>query len=186
MEKNKDLPLPLLIVVENRDEIKTEFTKWLAGVAFNHEVGGIKFWDKKRRPIWHMRHEMIKESLQRTNFEHILFVDTDVIPPKGFIEKLLFYNCDAVSGYYCDITGEPMIRKDGKLYKGEGLKEVDVFGMGLSLIKREVLEKVEYPKPDNILTPDADIEFCREVKKAGFKIFCDFSARGTHLLQGFF
>lgn len=177
----------LLLVVENRDEIKTEYCKFLVQVAWERKVNGIKFWEGGRRPIWFMRKVMINEALkEHPDMTHVAFVDSDVVPEKDCFEKLAAHNVPFVSGVYHDITGLPINRRNGTPHIGKGLAEVDVLSMGLSLIKREVLEKVEYSEPDPIVKPDADVEFCRNVKAAGFKIMTDFNVRGLHLLQGIF
>lgn len=172
---------PILLVVENREKIFIEYAKWFMHAFALKELGAIFFWGGKRKPIWYMRRELIKKALSVKECTHILFVDTDVIPSPGFVDKLLAHNCDMVSGVYFHDDGTPVSRKDNKPYEGKGLEEVDMCAMGASLIKREVLEKVEYPEPDNI-TIDADIEFCRLVKEAGFTVKQDFDIRLPHLL----
>ena len=172
----------LLLVVENRDEIKTEYCKFLTHVAWNRLVSGITFWSGGRPPVWYMRQQMLRKALENKETTHVLFVDTDVIPQLDCVGKLAAHNLPLVSGVYCDTNGAPINRKNGTPFIGKNLMEVDVFSMGLSLISREVLEKVEYPEPDPIVKPDADVEFCRNVKATGFKIMTDFNVRGAHLL----
>ena len=174
-----------LIIIENREDIKTEYAKFVSIVAWKRLVNGIFWWDGGRRPVWYMRQKMIEKVL-KLEFDKILFIDSDVIPQEGFLDKLLSHNLPLVSGYYNDINGFPINRKFGTQFLGKGLMEVDVFSMGLSLISREVLEKVPYPEPDPNWIPDSDIIWCEDVRKAGFKVMCDFSVQGYHLLQGIF
>lgn len=174
-------PKVLLLIVENRDYILTEYAKWLVDMAWDKKVGGIKFWEGNRKPIWYMRKELIRWALKNTDCTHLLFVDTDAIPPEGFLERLLLPNCDVISGVCPHVDGSVISRKNGKPYKGKGLEEVDVCETGIMLMKREVAEKVEHPPPDNV-TIDSDIEFCREIKKNKFKIFQDFDLKCSHLL----
>ena len=177
----------LLLVVENRDDIGLEYTKLLVDLAWNRLVSGVTFWGNQRRSIWYMRKTMIENALNSNkNFTHILFVDTDTIPPEGFIEKLSAHNVDMVSGYYCDTDGRPMTRKHGVSFLGKGLEEVDIFGMGCSLVKREVFEKVPYPEPTEPYKFDADVEWCKACQEAGYKIYVDFNLRASHLLVGMF
>ena len=176
----------LLLVVENRDEIKTEYCKFLTHVAWNRLVSGITFWSGGRPPVWYMRQQMLRKALENKETTHVLFVDTDVIPQLDCVGKLAAHNLPLVSGVYCDTNGAPINRKNGTPFIGKNLMEVDVFSMGLSLISREVLEKVEYPEPVKPWIPDGDVVFCEKVKNAGFKIMQDFSISGVHLLQGGF
>ena len=163
----------VLLVVESRPKIWTEYVKWLV------KQENILFWEEDKAPIWYMRRKLIEQAL-KGDYTHILFVDTDVIPPDGFIKKLVDYDLDMVSGIYHLFTGVPCSRKDGKFYQGEGLEEVDMCSIGASLIKREVLEKVQYPEPSEP-TMDADYEFCKKVKKAGFKVYQDFDLNCLHI-----
>ena len=175
-----------LLVVENRDFIPTEYCKLLSFLAWKRKVYEIRFWHTEgRRAIWHMRREMIKKALVESKFTHLLFIDTDVIPKDDdFIDRLLSHNVSMVSGVYYDGLGRPVNQKNEKRIQffGNGLMEVDVFSMGFSLIKREVLEKVEYPEPKPAYKLDADAEFCKEVKKASFPVYTDFGIIGKQLV----
>lgn len=167
----------VLLVVENRDTVLMEYFKYV--LQLQSKLYGIIFWEGKRKPIWFMRRELIKRALSK-DCTHVLFLDTDVIPQSNFLERLLFIDADMVSGVYYHGDGTPVSRKDGKPYNGTKLEKVDTCSMGASLIKREVLEKVEYPEPDNV-TIDADIEFCRQIREAGFSILQDFENKCYHL-----
>jgi len=180
----------MLFVVENREFIPTEYSKLLVDLAWERKVNTL-FWRGPFRAVWWTRKRMIEHFLSLKQFEcytHVLFLDTDVIPvDPDFVEKLLAHNKDMVSGYYCNTDGKPINIKNGeKGYKGVGLEEVDVFSMGFSLIKREVLENVPYPQPEPVEKIDADAEFCRDARKKGYQVFQDFNLRGIHLLRGAF
>lgn len=186
MENNK----VALIVIENRPFIATEYAKLLTKIAWNRMVYWIKFWDgEKQRPIWFMRQSLIEQILEETDCTHILFIDSDVIPTDDdFIQRLVSYDVPVVSGVYYDANEQPVNRKGGMPYNflGSGLAEVDVCSMGLSLIKREVLEKVPYPKPVPLYKPDADVEWCFDIKKAGYPIYSDMSIVGKHFFHHYF
>lgn len=180
------------MVVENRDYISRDHAMFLIGAAWKRTVQGINFWTRERsRPVWYMRQEMIKQALESKSadgqpFSHFVFIDTDVMVPTGWLTKLLSHDIPLVSGVYYTDRGHPVNRKFGVPFIGVGLMEVDVFSMGLSLIKREVLEKVPYPAPEPITKPDADIEWCQAVQAAGYKVMQDFDVRGSHLILGEF
>lgn len=65
------------------------------------------------------------------------------------------------------------------------LQEVDGCGAHFFLVKREVLEAIPYPWFQ--CTRDSageDFDFCRKVKKAGFKIYADFGLYTGHNVGG--
>lgn len=179
----------MLLVVENRDDLPVEYAKFLVDLAWEKRCN-IMFWRGPRRTIWWTRRRMIQNFLEGEDWKdytHVLFVDTDVIPKiPDFLERLVKHNKDIVSGYYCGVDGKPCSYSKGEHRIGRGLEEVDWFSMGFSLIKREVLEKIEYPAPDPVEKLDADIEFCKKAKEEGYKIYQDFSNMGSHLLKNFF
>ncbi|MBI3980967.1 HNH endonuclease [Candidatus Microgenomates bacterium] len=173
----------LLMVVENRGELPFEYAKFITNLAWHRIVDGVKFYEGPRRSIWWTRNKMIEEAMT-TDFTHFLFLDTDVIPQNMlFLHKLKEHDKDLVSGFYCDSSGRPVNRKNGTPFWGKNLMEVDVFSMGYSLIKKTVFEKVPYPVAEPPEKLDADIEFCGDAKKAGYKIYTDFNLRGIHLLE---
>lgn len=175
----------ILLVVENREMILTEYARFLFGLAWNRKVESAIFYRGQRKPIWFMRRALIQRAL-KTDCTHILFVDTDVIPEDDFIDKLSAHNKDIVSGVYYGLNQDPCSRKDGEVFKGEGLCEVDTFAMGLSLLSRKVCEEIIYPEPLPSNKIDADVEFCKLAKEKGYQIYQDFTIRGTHLLLGAF
>ena len=182
----------ILFVVENRDDVRLQYAKQLVHLAWNRWVDGINFWEGQRKTIWFTRREMVKKVLNDPNYKeatHFLFIDTDVIMDlsKGdFIKTLhkgLEQGYDGISGYYCDTDGRPCNRQESgvPLLAPNGIYELPVISMGLSLWKREVWENIEYLQPDPIEKLDADAEFFKEVRKK-YKIGTDFSVRGSHLL----
>lgn len=169
-----------LLIVENREYVLFEYAQWMLRVL-SQSIHKITFYEGIRRPVWFMRRQMIKDALKENAITHILFVDTDVIPPPDFIEKMLAHDLDCVSGVYFQ-NKKPCSRKNKQPYIGKGLEEVGTFSVGASLIKREVLEKVDYPAPDPIYKTDGDTEFCQALRKAGYKVMQDFDLRCIHFL----
>jgi len=171
-----------LLVVENRDTVLLDYAKTLLKFAITNKIYLFKFWEGKRKPIWFMRREMIRQAMENPGITHVLFIDTDVIPPDDFLEKLLAHEKDIVSGVYFDTQGLPCSIKRNNYFKGEGLCEVDVFSMGLSLLTRKVCEEIIYPDPSPNNKIDADTEFCKLAQEKGYTIYQDFDLRGKHLL----
>ncbi len=134
---------------------------------------------------------------------HLLFIDSDTIPPKNTIMRLLGRNKDIVSGL------TPIIEHDSKRYNDSdgfykkwnavtldnkftepnvGVIPVQGVGSSCILIRREVFEKM--PKPwYNFLTQDdngkevfvgEDIHFIIKAKQLGFEAWCDTSVICGH------
>ncbi len=61
----------LLLVVENRDDIRTEYAKLLVRIAWNRWVSGIKFWEGLRRSVWYMRKTMVEEVLKDKKYKMV-------------------------------------------------------------------------------------------------------------------
>jgi len=177
----------MLLVVENRYDLPVEYAKLLVDLAWEKRCN-IMFWRGPRRSVWWTRKRMIKHFLEQyPDYTHTLFLDTDVIPQKDdFLESLILHEKDIVSGYYCDTAGKPCSYSEGEHRIGTNLEEVEWFSMGFSLMKREVLEKIEYPQPKPVEKLDADTEFCTLARENGYKIYQDFNNRAHHLLRGAF
>jgi cellulose synthase/poly-beta-1,6-N-acetylglucosamine synthase-like glycosyltransferase len=142
------------------------------------------------KPISHNRNTIIKDFLAKPEYDYLMMLDGDIIPPLNVLD-LVDYQKD-IMGAVCfaymdnsivplvldsnpDKTGKPYIVKD--VQGDEGLIEVDAIGSGLIIIKREVLEKVKAPfsniyDEDGIKTMGLDLSFCNKAKKLGYKVWC--------------
>lgn len=77
----------------------------------------------------------------------------------------------------------PMV-DDAWVIDGEGgLLEVDIVGMGLTLIKREVFNKMPGPWYEDWESATQDVSFCMKARKLGFKVFCDMSVIMGHYVE---
>jgi len=101
------------------------------------------------------RNQMVQYAILN-KFTHILLLDADVILEKDTITKMLLVNDDVVVAYVPQKpTGESPCIKHSELphyrdrpvpYKeGEAVKDFMMCGMGCVLIKRQVLEEMEFP-----------------------------------------
>lgn len=130
-------------------------------------------------------------------FTHFLWLDADhvfnpdlaCILARNFADK----NIDAISALYYSRTGPPLPvvyvkDKNPDPYKHyplievpPTLCEVDAFGFGACMMKREIFEKM----PDPWFTLDArggeDIVFCVHAKRHGFRLFLDGAYRLGHV-----
>lgn len=88
------------------------------------------------------------------------------------------------------VKGREDIRRnltDEEISSGE-LQEVIIPSCGCMLVSRDIFSKFKYGMlevPGNINTGD-DIYFCRKVRKAGIKLYCDTSLKCEHLTEGKF
>jgi len=65
----------------------------------------------------------------------------------------------------------------------EGLFEIYAAGQAGMVIKRHVLEAIGDPYFETYGKQNEDLEFCRKIREAGFKIHCDASALLGHIAQ---
>ncbi len=127
------------------------------------------------------------------NWTHILFVDSDVVPPKGALWKLLCLDADVAVGLYPLLMSEGLYwsASDGKgnwmpmhedLPK-EPFKTTSIGG-GCVLARREVLTKIGWPwfkcvfqeiykNEGRGLETGEDVFFARRVVDEGFTITVD-------------
>jgi hypothetical protein len=130
-------------------------------------------------------------------FTHFLWLDADhVFNPDltcVLARHFLDPNIDAVSALYYSRTGPPLPvvyvkDKNPDPYKHyplievpQALCEVDAFGFGACMMKREIFEKM----PDPWFTLDTrggeDIVFCVHAKQHGFRLFLDGAYRLGHI-----
>jgi len=169
------------------------------------------------------RNYIIKMALE-SGATHVLFVDDDNPPPVDTIEKFLEDDKDIVCspiptrnpnkhGFHdlCIFKaaevkegagkGMKMYENINKIDSTKGhLQKVDGCGMGCTMVKREVLEKLwkkyegqpfEYgdttyttdPKKLNVQrrTMSEDMEFIERATEEGFEVWCDTRVRAPHI-----
>jgi len=128
---------------------------------------------------------------RKTKNTHIMFIDGDMIFPPDGVAKLLKQDKDIIGANYNQrqlplISTVKMADKDGNYRSGSSKEfpkvtfEVAAIGTGYCLINMNVFDKV--PEPwfasgyfdGNLIDFNTeDIYFCKEAKKAGFKVWCD-------------
>jgi hypothetical protein len=89
----------------------------------------------------------------KVDFDYVLFMDDDIVPPADAIEKLLSHNVGIVAGA-CTVRQDPPLpnfrsfnQEDYSYHtafewSGEGLIEIGAVGTGLMLIRRKELEMI--------------------------------------------
>ncbi len=135
----------------------------------------------------------------KNNYDFLFFLDTDVIPPKDVIERLVSHNKDIISGVYLanQIINSvpkvlPVLRglsgyKDfSRPVEMDEIKENRVFeifgcGFGCCLIKRAVLEKVKL-RFNLCLNSSEDFLFCYDARvQHSFRTYADTSVKCIHM-----
>lgn len=171
----------------------------------------------KVQPVERARNEIVKYFLNQRQtkgggpiapFTHLLFVDSDTIPPVDALEKLMAHDKDIISGitpilhydkerkswgtmdncfikYTRDVEGK--IIKTHAVERDTGLQKIEKCGGSCLLIKREVFDKLEKPYFRFLFNEDGtepvkseDLYFCEKAKEAGFDVWCDTSVICNH------
>lgn len=131
---------------------------------------------------------------------HVFFIDKDVLPPVDAIERLLAHDKDVVVGatpifkhgpvwsvmkYDPNETIDNVFNPIPYAELPEKLFRAHHFGATTVLIKRHVLEKMEYPWYQDIFTPGTlllgqDLFFTAKAKQMGFELWCDPTVQCEH------
>jgi len=153
------------------------------------------------RPFCHARNDICQAALHN-KFEWVFFLDSDVIPPRDTIIRLISRQQPIISGVYCRRSpphGIPVYIKNrqwGNGFAPNKLIEVDVVGAGCLLIHRSVLEKmppidaargkrwfdwrVDCPNLPEGEAMSEDFSFCLQARKHGWKVILDTSVMCRH------
>lgn len=106
-------------------------------------------------PFDHARNVICKAALE-VGASHVFMLDSDVIPPRDAIVRLLAHNKDFISGTYFRRSppeGVPVAQKNGtwldlKQHPPNRLIEVDLVGAGCLLLSRKMLESLPPQRPE--------------------------------------
>ena len=130
------------------------------------------------------RNALVEMALQ-ANCTHILFIDADMKFSPDVLERLLDHDKDFVCATACkrdgsgSALGQFMVGDENttKAVVQGGLIEAALIGLPLALIKLDVFKKLTKPyfaEPPLGEFPDGeDLYFCRNVRAAGYQIWCD-------------
>lgn len=159
--------------------------------------GNASFYGPDSLEVGEARNEIVRSAM-RDGVEYLFFMDYDVSPPPYAIQKLLTLKTDIAAGVYHakQIPSYPLILVRGhhwafEDYEYGDLISADAVGMGCTLIKMSVFEKIEEPwfktvppvSKDGLHvlpTLTEDVYFCDKAKAAGFEIIVDTSVQAGH------
>ena len=162
-------------------------------------------------PVAGMPYDMSRNVICQATLEHgfdwCFHYDSDVVPPRDAILKLMSRNQPIISGVYCRRSPPhsiPVMQKNGNWvteYPPNAIIEVDVVGAGCLLIHRSVLErfKQQPQRPgktwfdwrvdmQGFMAPELckseDFCFCDHSRKLGYKVLVDTSIQCRHIGLG--
>jgi GT2 family glycosyltransferase len=160
--------------------------------ALSLQIGGYK-------P--HGMNNLVRDA-KEINATHLLNIDSDMIFPPDALQKLLKADKDIVGVNYRqrgnhqdqdftvstikfpneDNTGYREVRVND--FPTE-LFECAAVGLGLTLIKMEVFDKLPFPwfrtTENKELHSTEDIVFCKDAREAGFEVWCDPTIQMKHI-----
>lgn len=154
----------------------------------------------KPQPVHVARNGMTEEVLRLpSEFDHVLWIDSDMEFPPDAVDRLLAHDVDIVGGLchsrhfpYAPTTmrlfGEAFgfeVPTLGVVYDFDGdLLEVDATGAAFLLVKRSVFERLGTSCWwDPIDGSNEDIAFCSRAREAGLKLHVDTSLDIGHKTQ---
>lgn len=137
----------------------------------------------------------------QNGYDYLFGVDSDIILPKDCLSKMIVHDKDIVTGVYIQrIPGTHTIEVYGvppqggmvhipydDLKRHHGLVEVAGCGFGCVLVKRHVLEGIEYPHFQyksaihHKDTVSEDVYFCMKARDNGFRVWCDTTILCDHI-----
>ncbi len=196
--KNLSYPNYSVLLV-NTGKFKS-FTRWL--VRKGIKVIKIPYKENIFERITDGRNAIIHYVLQHPDIEYVLSLDTDVIPPRDIIKKLLKHKKKLVGGLvHAGFEKKlPCILKDGylmkhgrkglsfyswdeikKMKKKKNLHHVYATSVACLLIHRKVFESGVRFRYTPYFNVGEDIWFFNECNEKGFKFYVDVSKRIKHL-----
>jgi len=136
------------------------------------------------------REAIAKRFMATPELSELLWLDSDMTFPADIYEKLSRTGGDIVGALavrrHQDFPLPAIaIRRNGKWYAIRAWPsrpfEVDGIGLGVTLVKRRVFEKLEPPWFKTPEDESEDYTFCRRAKEAGFHVFCEPRIRVGHI-----
>ncbi len=192
--KKQDYPNFDLWFIDNSDSDEYfEFLKEQKINAIRNKIDGGRF-----EKILSSRSLLRKLFLEKKEYDYLFMVDSDIVLQKDALTKLVNTNKDLVSGVYIvarrlkiknkigmsPVVFEYINEEQGRWMKIKETIDEKIFpiacaGLGITLAKKEVLEKIDF----RLLPSGAgeDIAFYVDARKAGFEAVCNSAVKGLHL-----
>jgi GT2 family glycosyltransferase len=129
---------------------------------------------------------------------HVLFIDSDVIPRKNTLSKMMQHDKDILSAMV-PICQQGMFKWNAVKFgdscmldvnddPGQNPFKAESVGFGCVLVKTDVFEKIEWPYWRSLYRPGLrslgeDIYFSYEARKAGYDIWVDPNIKCDHVTR---
>lgn len=149
----------------------------------------------KETSLVHQSREEIAREVIQTDCTHLLFIDSDMVFEPEDIEKLLKRDKDIIGAPYNyrflppKLTVKIQDEQGNKVLKEmpDGTIECYAVCTGFMLIKTEVFRNIPHPwfffeqdKKGKLICGE-DVWFCRQARKAGYKIYFDPTTNVKHI-----
>ncbi len=208
----------LVAICHNGPVVFTETAVSLMEIGFGsrvedakqaHGFAAIDFtWERSFPRVDALRNLVVSKMLAHSaGYTHILFLDADMVWPTDVLSRMLAHHeRDVISGLYClkGGTHNPVAMLNGTVAEGsttthygfdldyregaEDVREVEVVGMGCTLIKADVFRAIGDRDWFRYENDDAgwprvseDVPFCRDARAKGFRVCWDRSIKCGHV-----
>jgi hypothetical protein len=121
--------------------------------------------------------------------DYLFHVDDDMIYESDTLEELLLAEADIVGGLYktkYEIQND-VIEYLNQIKEHDRIFECAALGTGLLLVKTDVYRKTPQPwygyewYNNGMIKESVDWIFCKNARKAGFKVWCDPNIKAKHI-----
>jgi len=147
-------------------------------------------------PLPEERNQLVRTAIEGGG-THVLFLDSDIIPPSNALAELANLNAPITSGVYWTHQAVPtpsawMATDNGRyspidVNQDGNVVSVDAVGMGFCLIDISVFQHVKKPwfkwtaQADRMRGVSEDFYFCRKARKAGYQILVRMDVKCAHI-----
>ena len=174
----------IYIAILNQGTLRTELVKVLT-LMIQQEGYRINITYPHKKPIANNRNHIVQKFLARKEFDYLMMIDSDIIPPpnimklvdfdKDIIVPLMFVMQEGkVLPLYLKQAKDGQLEYDREYLDKQGLIPVDATGTGCIVLSRKILETIKHPfrneyDSDGIKKLGLDLNFCLRAKKLGFQ-----------------
>lgn len=188
--------MKLLIAIPTMDTVPVEFMKSLLALTRRLTADGIAYdIEIESGTLVYMARDKLASHALRSDYTHVLWLDSDMVFPDNILDDLMFCGKDFVSGI-AHSRRKPFV---GCLFKSINLSnlerwkledypketfEVAGCGMACVLITTEIIREVLL-KHGTAFTPfqsyGEDLSFCKRVTDLGYHIYAEPAVRLGHM-----
>jgi len=188
------------IAVLNQGDIRIELAAALHDLPFQGKYD-IAITYPNEKPISNNRNQIVQDFLLKKEFDYLLMIDSDIIPPNNIL-NLADFQKDVISAvcfmYQKNMVVPLLLRKNTEGSYGianlggyEGLVEVDAVGTGCIMLSRKVLEDISKDEApfadkfdkDGVRKFGLDIAFCQRAQARGYKVFAHLDYPAKHYVR---